>query len=51
MTHLWFEYYGCGCVSDYVRLKRDLVGYCGQHGDSRTQVFKVEETKVTTKKE
>ena len=35
----WWEEYRCGCVSKTVRRKKDLLGYCGQHGDSRRQVF------------
>ena len=34
----WWEEYRCGCVSKTVRLKRDLVGYCGKHGNSARQV-------------
>lgn len=29
----WFEVYRCGCISDTVRRKRDLLGYCPKHGD------------------
>ncbi len=32
----WYEEYRCGCVSDTVRRKRELLGYCGKHGDERT---------------
>lgn len=35
----WFEEYGCGCVSEMARFKKDLLGYCGQHGDNRRSVF------------
>ena len=31
----WWEEYPCGCVSDIVRLKRELVGYCPKHGGDR----------------
>lgn len=34
----WFEEYACGCVSETVKTKRDLVGYCGTHGDDRRHV-------------
>jgi hypothetical protein len=34
----WFEDYTCGCVSDIVRFKKDLLGYCGQHGTDRRQI-------------
>lgn len=36
----WSESYRCGCVSDKVDRKKDLVGYCGQHGEDRNGVFK-----------
>ena len=35
----WFEEYSCGCVSDVVRTKRELVGYCGKHGSNRRHVY------------
>jgi len=35
----WWEEYRCGCVSKTVKRKKDLLGYCGKHGDSRRQVF------------
>lgn len=35
----YFEDYACGCVSEIVRYKKDLLGYCGQHGDSRRYVW------------
>src|SRR6266478_5426683 len=35
----WFEDYRCGCVSETVRTKRELLGYCGQHGDDRRKVW------------
>lgn len=38
----WFEEYECGCVSEIVRLKRDLLGYCGQHGGSRRHVHRID---------
>lgn len=31
----WWEEYRCGCVSDVVDRKRDLLGYCPQHGEGR----------------
>ena len=31
----WFEEYACGCCSETVRAKKDLLGYCGKHGDDR----------------
>jgi hypothetical protein len=35
----WWEDYNCGCVSKTVIRKKDLLGYCGKHGDSRRQIF------------
>jgi hypothetical protein len=40
----WFEDYYCGCVSAVVLHRRDLVGYCGRHGSSRRQVFRIHPT-------
>ena len=31
----WEEYDFCGCVSEVVPHKRDLLGYCGRHGGDR----------------
>jgi hypothetical protein len=36
----WWEGYKCGCVSDTVRLRRDLPGYCPTHGSDRRQIDK-----------
>jgi len=36
----WFEEYECGCVSDTVRTRSELLGYCGQHGGDRKGVFR-----------
>lgn len=33
----WWEEYRCGCVSELVPRKRDLLGYCGTHGDDPTR--------------
>lgn len=30
---LWFAEYKCGCVSEFVNKKSDLLEYCGIHGD------------------
>lgn len=35
---MWFEEYKCGCLSDYVKNKRDLLGYCPVHGEDRRNV-------------
>ena len=32
LTRGWFEAYRCGCVSEIVARKKDLIGYCGKHG-------------------
>lgn len=45
----YFEEYGCGCVSAYEERKKDLLGYCYKHGDSRRTVFRVP-TNTTNKK-
>lgn len=37
----YFEEYGCGCVSEVVRYKRELLGYCGKHGHGRRHVHRV----------
>jgi hypothetical protein len=29
----WYGEYRCGCVSSLVRLKREVLDYCGKHGD------------------
>lgn len=34
----YWEEYRCGCVSETVRRKKDLLGYCNQHGDERRHV-------------
>ena len=34
----WWEEYACGCVSETVKRKRDLLGYCGIHGADRRHV-------------
>lgn len=36
----YYEEYKCGCTSNTVRSKRDLVGYCGKHGDDRRYVHR-----------
>ena len=35
----WFEHYQCGCVSEVVNHKKDLFGYCPQHGMDRKQIY------------
>ena len=35
----WFEEYTCGCISPTVKMKKDLVGYCGTHGNSSRGAF------------
>ena len=29
----WWEEYRCGCISNTVRTKKELLGYCPKHGD------------------
>lgn len=36
----WWEEYRCGCVSETVTRKKDLPGYCPQHGDDRRHVHR-----------
>lgn len=36
----WYEEYRCGCVSATERRRKDLVGYCPKHGDSRRHVHR-----------
>lgn len=36
----WWEEYGCGCVSDTVRRKKDLLGYCKYHGNDRRRIHR-----------
>lgn len=36
----WFEEYRCGCISPTVLTKRELLGYCPQHGEDRRGVFR-----------
>lgn len=40
MNLKWTEEYRCGCVSESVDRKKDLLGYCGKHGDSRRSVYR-----------
>lgn len=36
----WYrELYGCGCVSGRADRKRQLMGYCPLHGQSRTALW------------
>jgi len=37
----WFEEYKCGCVSEIVRTKKELLGYCKSHGDDRRHAHHV----------
>ena len=39
LQELWEEY-RCGCVSDTVPRKEDLLGYCPKHGDNRRRMHK-----------
>lgn len=47
----WWEDYACGCVSQTVLRKRDLLGYCPIHGENRRNVWPAgpdDETDVVT---
>jgi hypothetical protein len=35
----WYEHYKCGCVSAVVKYKRQLLGYCPKHGQSRRRLY------------
>jgi hypothetical protein len=35
----WWEDYACGCVSETVARKKDLVGYCPVHGEDRRRAW------------
>lgn len=34
-------YRNCGCVSDYVNSRSELLGYCPKHGTDRTRVYAI----------
>ena len=34
----YWEEYKCGCSSETVRYKKDLLGYCGTHGKDRRHI-------------
>ena len=36
----WIEHYECGCISEYVKHKWELPGYCPTHGKDWIQRFK-----------
>lgn len=36
----WWEEYKCGCVSETVPRKKDLLGYCKHHGDDRRAIHR-----------
>ena len=35
----WWEEYRCGCVSDFVKRKKDLLGYCAIHGEDTRHIW------------
>lgn len=37
----WFEEYGCGCISETVKRRKDLLGYCGQHEKIGSAFFQI----------
>jgi hypothetical protein len=36
----FWEEYRCGCVSETVNRRRDLMGYCPKHGEDRRRVHR-----------
>jgi hypothetical protein len=40
MKYIWIEEYRCGCSSSS-DTKRELLGYCKIHGESRRKIYKV----------
>ena len=51
LVNRWFEAYSCGCVSAYERRKKDLLGYCGKHGDERNGIWRVKVSAEEIRKE
>lgn len=45
----YFEEYRCGCVSDLVTRRKDLLGYCQKHGESRKYVHRIAPPRTPTK--
>lgn len=37
----YFAEFKCGCVSRYARTQRELLDYCGKHGDNRRGIYPV----------
>ena len=37
---IWIEGYRCGCSAD-ASLKRELLGYCKDHGEDRRELYHV----------
>jgi hypothetical protein len=35
----YFEEYKCGCLSEVVKRRKDLMGYCEKHGSDRRTVW------------
>ena len=35
----WYERYNCGCLSDAMKYKKDLLGYCSHHGLPSAEVL------------
>lgn len=40
----WWEEYPCGCISETLTFKKDLLGYCDIHGGSTIHVYPEEIT-------
>lgn len=36
----YYEFYRCGCVSETVPTKRELLGYCPTHGEDAKEVYR-----------
>lgn len=46
----WFAEYACGCVSELVRSRKDLLEYCGTHGDDALRVHSLPSDKTLRRK-
>lgn len=44
----WFEEYSCGCVSEIVHSRRELLRYCAKHGNDRRGLFRNNEQVART---
>jgi hypothetical protein len=46
----YFEEYKCGCVSETVKNRKDLLGYCGKHGEDKRKIYPVYDRNKTLNK-